>query len=114
MRTTLGYVRVSSAVTINWDNLWARPEDMLPDGNIDWESLFEREEWSPENCPIERAIAAVGRATPPSSSTPPQAPSQGAPWTGSRLSWKCLTMLMDSSSNRAWSFHGRGTQASVG
>jgi hypothetical protein len=69
---------------INWENLWARPEDIVPDGIIDWESMFTREPWSPENCPIERAIAAVGRADPPSSSTPPQASSPDITQDGSK------------------------------
>jgi hypothetical protein len=61
---------------INWDNLWARPEDIVPDGIIDWQSMLKREPWSPENNPIERAIAAVGRADPQSLITEPQASSQ--------------------------------------
>ena len=49
---------------INWDNLWKRPEDIVPDGIIDWYALHEPSPaWSPENCPIEQAIAAVARGS---------------------------------------------------
>jgi hypothetical protein len=45
---------------INWDNLYRGPEDIVPDGIIDWEALFGPwEAWSAENCPFERAIAEV-------------------------------------------------------
>jgi hypothetical protein len=48
---------------INWDNLWKRREDIVPDGIIDWEAMFRPwEPWSAENCPIERAIAEVARS----------------------------------------------------
>ena len=47
---------------INWDNLWKRPEDIVPDGIIDWYALHEPSPaWSPQNCPIEQAIAVVAR-----------------------------------------------------
>jgi hypothetical protein len=47
---------------INWENLYRRREDIVPDGIIDWYALHEpRPPWSPENCPIEQAIAAVAR-----------------------------------------------------
>src|SRR5262245_51832376 len=50
---------------INWDNLWKRPEDMVPDGVIDWEAFCRpRKPWSAEDCPIERAIREVGRPAP--------------------------------------------------
>ena len=50
---------------IEWDNLWRRREDIIPDGIIDWEALhMPWEPWSPENCPIERAIAAAGIPAP--------------------------------------------------
>jgi hypothetical protein len=46
---------------VNWDNLWRRREDIVPDGIIDWEAMYESQPaWSAEECPIERAIAAVG------------------------------------------------------
>jgi hypothetical protein len=48
------------AGVINWDNFWCRREDIVPDGIIDWDAMFERPDWSAEDCPIERAIAEVG------------------------------------------------------
>ena len=54
---------------IDWDNLWRRREDIIPDGIIDWDALHAPgESWSPENCPIERAIAAAGIPAPRSDS----------------------------------------------
>jgi hypothetical protein len=62
---------------VNWGNLWANPEGLVPDGIIDWQSMLKREPWSPpENNPMERAIAAVGMANPQSLSTPLPPPSQ--------------------------------------
>src|SRR4051812_38939291 len=68
---------IERASPINWDNLWRRREDVVPDGVIDWDELFvPPEPWSPETCPIERAIAAAlcAAATPlerPGGGTPP-------------------------------------------
>ena len=47
---------------INWGNLCRRREDIVPDGIIDWYALHEPSPaWSPQNCPIEQAIAVVAR-----------------------------------------------------
>jgi len=54
--------RIPAAGVINWDNLCRRPEEIVPDGIVDWYALHEPSPaWSPENCPIERAIAEAGR-----------------------------------------------------
>jgi hypothetical protein len=54
---------VPAAGRINWGNLCRRPEDIVPDGIIDWYALHEPgREWSDEDCPIERAIAEAGRS----------------------------------------------------
>lgn len=50
---------------VDWDNLWRRREDIVPDGIIDWEAMYEpRDPWWAEECPIERAIAAAGLDAP--------------------------------------------------
>ena len=50
---------------VDWDNLWRRREDIVPDGIIDWEAMYEpRDAWSAEECPIERAIAEGALAAP--------------------------------------------------
>lgn len=50
---------------INWDNLYCPIEDIVPDGIIDWAAFrAPQKPWSAEDCPIERAIAAVEALAP--------------------------------------------------
>ena len=61
--------------SINWDNLWRRREDIVPDGIVDWEALHApAEPWSAENCPIERAIAEALKAAATSGNSAAAAP----------------------------------------
>jgi hypothetical protein len=45
--------RIPATGRINWENLYRRREDIVPDGIIDWYALYEPRQPNP----IERAIA---------------------------------------------------------
>ena len=48
---------------INWDSVWQDGE-IVSDGLVDWAAMLKSEKpWSPEDCPIERAIKAVENGT---------------------------------------------------
>lgn len=43
---------------INWDNLHRGPDDLIPDGVIDWLTLFSQEARDAP-CPIEARLAEI-------------------------------------------------------
>jgi hypothetical protein len=70
--------RQPSSGGINWDNLLAQsPEEIVPDGIVNWYDLFSGPPTNEATCPIEEAIRRAGLPSPDTSRagpTPPPVP----------------------------------------